>query len=60
MGMRGWCESAKKFLERKKVKIHLNQKINKVTQLKNKIMIKTNEFEKNLIRFYGVMIILVQ
>ena len=32
--MRGWCESAKKFLERKKVKIHLNQKINKVTQLK--------------------------
>jgi protoporphyrinogen oxidase len=46
MGMRGWCESAKKFLERKKVKIHLNQKINKVTQLKNKILIKTNEFEK--------------
>lgn len=46
MGMRGWCENAKKFLEKKNVNIHLNQKINKITQLKNKIVVKTNEFEK--------------
>ena len=36
----------KKISRKKNVNIHLNQKINKITQLKNKIVVKTNEFEK--------------
>ncbi len=41
-GMRDWCDNSKKFLEKRKIKILLDQEIKKIIQLKDKISIITS------------------
>ncbi len=44
-GMREWCDNSKRFLEKKKIKILLGQEIKKITQLKDKISIETENYK---------------